>query len=825
MRGEDAMTWTPLRGAVAAAALLLAFAPRPSGQTPTPTAARPADLVLRGGKIVTVDESRPEAQAMAVQGDTIVALGSDQEMQRFIGPATKVIDLKGALATPGFIDAHIHFTGVGEAARNLKLATARNWDDIVRMVGDAAKKARPGEWILGRGWHQEKWSEVPSPNVDGFPLHDALSRVSPNNPVWLTHASGHAGFANALAMKIAEVQKTTADPAGGQILKDNDGNPTGLFNERAQSLVSEALARDRATRTPAQVEADLRQVIALASQEALSKGLTSVHDAGSPPSTIEVMKKVVDEGKLPLRVWMMLREDADKLAADMPKYRVVNYGDKRFTVRAIKRAIDGALGSRGAWMLEPYADLATTTGMLTDSLDDIRMLAELSIKHDYQMAVHAIGDRGNRETLNIYEAGVQAASGKERQDTALADRARAAHQRARHPALRAARRDRLDGRDSLHVRRAVRAGAARPEARRGRRLRVAEADEVRRRHRQRHRRAGRGHRSDSVVLRVGLAQGEGRHGVLSGSADEPHGGAALLHHQRRVRGLRRGDQGIARRRQARRRDGVLEGHHDGAGGSDSDRRGSSTRSSAAKFNTPRRRRPHRNADSMEGKMESVIAGLLKDFEDGKMTRRQLIQSLAMAAAAAMPAAAAAAQTAPAIPAATGPAPWKTVWLDHISYAVSDYRRSTAFYRDLMGWEIKKDNGTNQCFDEDRQHRRHHHPEQPAARGERRARPRCRRRRRSAADHGRHQPHLVGHRAVGHREGQGGARTPRPEAQAGHGGRQLQELARERPRRLGPADQQREGRSGVVDSTQCEVRSLRRPLRCEAEAVQPAAGPQ
>jgi predicted amidohydrolase YtcJ len=152
------------------------------------------------------------------------------------------------------------------------------------------------------------------------------------------------------------------------------------------------------------VEADLREVIALASQEALSKGLTSVHDAGSPPSTIEVMKKVVDERQLPLRVWMMLREDAARLAEDMPKYRVVNYGDKRFTVRATKRAIDGALGSRGAWMLEPYADLATTSGMLTDSLDDIKAIAELAIKNDYQMAVHAIGDRGNRETLNLYES-------------------------------------------------------------------------------------------------------------------------------------------------------------------------------------------------------------------------------------------------------------------------------------------------------------------------------------------------------------------------------------------------------------------------------------
>jgi predicted amidohydrolase YtcJ len=367
-------------------------------------AAPPADLVLRNGKIVTVDEGRPVAEAIAIAGDTITAVGPNQEIQRYIGPSTRVIDLKGALATPGFIDAHVHFTGVGEAARNLKLATAKNWDEIVRMVGDAAKKARPGEWIIGRGWHQEKWSAVPAPNVEGFPLHDTLSRVSPDNPVWLTHASGHAAFANAMAMKTAEVSKSTPDPDGGKLLRDKDGNATGLFNERAMSVVGNALARDRATRTPAQVEADLRTVVELASSEALSKGLTSVHDAGSPPSTIDVMKKVVDEGKLPVRVWMMLREDANRLAADMPKYRVVNYGDKRFTVRAIKRAIDGALGSRGAWMLEPYADLPSTSGMNTDPLDDVRRIAELAVQHNYQMAVHAIGDRGNREVLNIYEA-------------------------------------------------------------------------------------------------------------------------------------------------------------------------------------------------------------------------------------------------------------------------------------------------------------------------------------------------------------------------------------------------------------------------------------
>ncbi len=392
--------WFSLGAAVTVAgAMFPAAAPHAQSRP----ARQPADLVLRHGKIVTVDEARPVAEALAATGGAIVAVGSNDEIQAYVGPQTRVIDLNGALATPGFIDAHAHFTGVGEAARNLKLGAATDWDDIVRMVGEAAKTAKPGEWILGRGWHQEKWSHAPTPNVEGFPLHEALSRVSPNNPVWLTHASGHAGFANAKAMQVAGVTKATADPNGGKILKDASGNPTGLFNERAQSLIADALARDLARRTPAQVEADLRDVIELASREALRKGLTTVNDAGSPPSTITVMKKVVDERRLPLRVWMMLRETPDKLAVDMPKYRVVNYGDKRFTVRAIKRAIDGALGSRGAWMLQPYEDLKTTSGMNTDSVEDVAKSAELAFINNYQVCVHAIGDRGNRETLDVYE--------------------------------------------------------------------------------------------------------------------------------------------------------------------------------------------------------------------------------------------------------------------------------------------------------------------------------------------------------------------------------------------------------------------------------------
>ena len=242
------------------------------------------------------------------------------------------------------------------------------------MVGDAAKKAKPGEWIIGRGWHQEKWSRGAvaerrrlsaarraQPRVAEQPgLADARQR-----PRRLRQRAGDEDGRSA--------RRRRPIPHGGKILRDKDGNATGLFNERAQSLVGDALARDRATRTPAQVEADLRTVIELASREALSKGLTTVHDAGSPPSTIEVMKRVVDEGKLPLRVWMMLREDAGparRRHAEVPRSSTTATSGS--PCARIKRAIDGALGSRGAWMLEPYADLPSTSGMNTDSLDDIR---------------------------------------------------------------------------------------------------------------------------------------------------------------------------------------------------------------------------------------------------------------------------------------------------------------------------------------------------------------------------------------------------------------------------------------------------------------------
>ncbi|HXG39238.1 MAG TPA: amidohydrolase [Bacteroidota bacterium] len=362
-----------------------------------------ATLVLRNGKIITVDDRQPQAQAIAVRGDKILAVGSNAEIERYLGRATQVIDLQGKLAIPGFIEGHGHFTGIGAAKMNLDLMKVKSWDEIVAMVGEAAKKAKPGEWILGRGWHQEKWDKVPQPNVEGFPTHESLDKVSPNNPVLLTHASGHAGFANGKALELAGITSKTPDPPGGEILKDAKGNPTGLLRETAQGLVRRALAEAQSKLTPEERLAVARKEIELAAQECLSKGVTSFQDAGSSFATVDLLKTMVDEGKLGVRLWVMVRESVDRLEANLAKYRMVNYGDSRLTVRAIKRSIDGALGPRGAWLLEPYSDLPSSTGLNTTPVDEIKTVAQLALQHGYQLCVHAIGDRANRETLNIFE--------------------------------------------------------------------------------------------------------------------------------------------------------------------------------------------------------------------------------------------------------------------------------------------------------------------------------------------------------------------------------------------------------------------------------------
>jgi hypothetical protein len=368
----------------------------------------PADMVLRNGKIVTVDPSKPQAQALALRGDRIEAVGTEEEIRRYIGPATEVIDLEGMLAIPGFIESHGHFTSVGESKMSLDLTRAGTWEEIVNMVGEAARKAQPGEWILGRGWHQEKWDPKPTPNVEGFPTHELLSKASPDNPVLLTHASGHATIANARAMALAKITRSTPDPAGGEIVRDARGNPIGVFKETASGLVRRVLAESRARRTEQELAAERRRQVELAIQECLAKGITTFHDAGVSFDTIDLYKQMADEGRLGLRLYVMIREGNERLTQKLADYRLIGYGNHHLTVRSIKRLIDGALGPRGAWLLEPYADLPSSTGLNTSSVEEIAESARLAIENDFQLCVHAIGDRANRETLDIYEAAFKA---------------------------------------------------------------------------------------------------------------------------------------------------------------------------------------------------------------------------------------------------------------------------------------------------------------------------------------------------------------------------------------------------------------------------------
>ena len=359
-------------------------------------APEPADLVVLGGKIITMDEGRPEAEALAARGQTIVAVGDEDEVRRMIGPDTEVVNLDGATAVPGLIEAHGHFLSLGRAKMQLDLTSTSSWQAIVDMVAEAAESAEPGRWIFGRGWHQEKWDALPEPSVEGLPVHDALSAVSPDNPVMLTHASGHAAMVNARAMELAGVDSGTADPPGGEIVRDRQGRPIGVLRETAEELVGRVADRDTG-------ESTMGRMAELAAAECLAHGITSFQDAGSSFEQVEFLRGLAVGGELPVRLWIMLADDNETLAEKLPGYGVSGEGGGYLTVGGIKRWVDGALGSHGAWLLEPYTDLPSSSGLNIVTVEELRESARLAAEHRLQLCSHAIGDRANRETLDVYQ--------------------------------------------------------------------------------------------------------------------------------------------------------------------------------------------------------------------------------------------------------------------------------------------------------------------------------------------------------------------------------------------------------------------------------------
>ena len=361
-----------------------------------------ADLVVTNGTIYTVDDNNSVVEAVAVTDGIIIAAGAANEISDYVGEETQVIDLEGKAMTPGLIEAHGHFMGMGYNELNLDLNSAGSYEEVVSMVEEAVKEAAPGEWITGRGWHQSKWDPQPEVIVKGFQTHDKLSDVSPDNPVYLRHASGHAGFANARAMEIAGVNQlsvetfTEEELEGGEIITDELGNPTGVFNERAMGLITKHI--------PETTEEKNRRAMELAIKAAQRNGITSFHDAGVGRGSIDLFETYRSEGKLGVRLYVMVTgRDMELVDEWIEKGPQVDTAEQLLTIRSIKLNCDGALGSRGAWLLEPYTDRDGHYGHETLPMEVVYETSKKALEAGFQVCSHAIGDRANREILDRYE--------------------------------------------------------------------------------------------------------------------------------------------------------------------------------------------------------------------------------------------------------------------------------------------------------------------------------------------------------------------------------------------------------------------------------------
>ena len=372
-----------------------------------------ADVIFINGNIYTVDSLKPSASVLAVSNHRIIGLGDNNIIDEFKNADTKIINLENSFVMPGFIEGHGHFGGFGEGLQNLNFLHSKSWDDVIKLVEEKVKTAKPGEWIVGRGWHQEKWDEIPLNNVLGYPFHDELSAISPNNPVLLRHASGHAVFANERAMKEAGISKESPNPLGGEIVRDLDGEAIGVFEERAMNLVSGSYQDYLKSLDPERQKKIWFEGLELAQKECLKNGITSFQDAGTKFKELQWLREWAESGNMDIRLWAMIRESYDDMDGKLNGFPWLNLGDYHFTVRAIKSEVDGALGAFGAWLLKPYADKYGFSGQNTTPLEEVDKIANLAAKHQLQFCVHAIGDRANKEVLDIFEQKIIQMNGKE----------------------------------------------------------------------------------------------------------------------------------------------------------------------------------------------------------------------------------------------------------------------------------------------------------------------------------------------------------------------------------------------------------------------------
>ena len=365
------------------------------------------ELIIHNADIFTVDAKNSKAEALAVADGKIIFIGKSKDVLRLKNRDTKVIDARKNFVMPGFIEGHGHFSGLGFQLLNLDLLKVKNWDEVIAMVAEKVKTSKKGDWIEGRGWHQEKWNTLPADNVQGYPIHDALSNISPDNPVILFHASGHALFANEKAMQAAGITAESMDVAGGRIVRNKARQVIGVFEENAMDAIKTAYENYKATLNRSDQEKRWYEAIAMAQKECIDKGITSFQDAGSHLDELSRYRKMAENRQLDLRLWVMARENFETLNKEVSKYKVVGAGNGFYTCNAIKSQVDGALGAFGAWLLKPYADKPGFTGQNTTDIYEIRKMAELAIKNNMQFCVHAIGDRANRVVLDIYEGMAQ----------------------------------------------------------------------------------------------------------------------------------------------------------------------------------------------------------------------------------------------------------------------------------------------------------------------------------------------------------------------------------------------------------------------------------
>jgi predicted amidohydrolase YtcJ len=337
-----------------------------------------ADLAVTNARIYTVNPKQPRAAAIAVRQGRIIAVGDD--VSRYIAPPTRVIDAKGATIVPGLIDSHGHVRGLGDMLGSIDLRGVRSEIEVVDKVREAAKRSKPGEWIRGSAWDQNLWAGRQFPGAEG------ISKAAPDNPVSLERVDGHALWVNRKAMEIADINAGTADPPGGRILRDAKGAPTGVLLDQAMELASRKI--------PGVSQDQVEQSLLRATQELARDGITTVHDAGVQYADIEGYRSLIRQGLLPIRIYAMILYP---LAP--PEKPEVGHS---LTVRSIKLIADGALGSRGAAMIEPYTDDPGNRGLLILDRATIRAAAEKALAKGFQVNTHAIGDRANRTVLEAY---------------------------------------------------------------------------------------------------------------------------------------------------------------------------------------------------------------------------------------------------------------------------------------------------------------------------------------------------------------------------------------------------------------------------------------